>query len=352
MTRHRYPFTLIALTVSCLACSSPNARAPQLTSNPATLSAPAPALPTAAPPQTTEVVSKQTSVVVEYAIVSSSWLAPFVRVDANELKTWTAQALKEGRLPEVRHILVKVDAATGSDRVARKHAEALIARLRKGEDFAAIAREESDDPGSGARGGSVGADTSRFVEPFRHVAATLRPGQLTRRPVHTRYGWHIIRKDRATPSASSAAYQRDIAPRVAETVAQEILKRRTSTSSMDAARAEATAALLAPGADKGTGAPIVRTFDPAKDNEAAEATCRATANELRLRLQAMLRDQTAAPVLTPPTGLPICGDDLDALRTFAAEAKPQESRIVEGDGHRQLILYAAPVPNEPVTLRP
>ena len=304
------------------------------------------------PTQTAEVVSKQAPIVVEYAIVSSSWLAPFVRVDAHELKTWTAQALKEGRIPEVRYILVKVDDATGSERVARKHAEALIARIRKGEDFAAIAREESDDSGSGSRGGSVGADTSRFVEPLRHIAASLRPGQLTRRPVHTPYGWHIIRKDRATPGASYAAYQRDIAPRVAETVAQEILKRRTSTPSMEAARAEATGALLARGADKGTGAPIVRTFDPAKDNEAAEATCRAAANDLRLRLQAMRRDPTAAPVLTPPTGLPVCGDELDALRTFAAEAKPQQSRIVEGDGHRQLILYAAPVAKDPVSLRP
>ncbi|WP_394846743.1 peptidylprolyl isomerase [Pendulispora brunnea] len=342
----RTPLAVLAATG--FACTSPMAQAPLPELYPATttLSAPAPS-----PPAETEAVARQPSVVVEYAIVSASWLAPFVRVDANELKTWTAQALKDGRIPEIRHILIKIDVATGSDRVARKRAEALIARLRKGADFAAVAREESDDPGSASRGGSVGADTSRLVDPFRRVAETLRPGQLTRRPVHTPYGWHIIRKDRKTPRASYAAYQRDIAPRVAKVLAQEILRRRSSAPSMDAATAQSMAALLGPGADKASGIPIMQTFDPAKDDAVAEAACRAAANDMRSRQQSMLRGQTPAPTLTPPTALPICGGDLEALRTFARDAKPDDSAIVEGDGQHQLILYAAPAPNTPVSFR-
>jgi peptidyl-prolyl cis-trans isomerase C len=86
--------------------------------------------------------------------------------------------------PEVhaRHILVASEA----------EANAVIADLKKGGDFAAIAKEKSSDPG-GAQGGDLGWFKQGDMLPeFSAAAFALAPGQISTQPVHTRYGWHVI----------------------------------------------------------------------------------------------------------------------------------------------------------------
>ncbi len=93
-----------------------------------------------------------------------------------------------------RHILITVpDAADeAADEAARQRIDAVARRIQGGEDFAIVAREESEDPGSGPRGGDLGFfRPGQMVSPFDSVAFALPTGVLSD-PVRTRYGYHLI----------------------------------------------------------------------------------------------------------------------------------------------------------------
>jgi len=104
--------------------------------------------------------------------------------------------------PEVHasHILV----ASEADAVA------IIAELKKGGDFAAIAKARSSDPGA-AQGGDLGWFKKGDMLPeFADVAFALQPGQITDKPVHTQYGWHVIRvEERRTTTPPPFEQARD-----------------------------------------------------------------------------------------------------------------------------------------------
>jgi parvulin-like peptidyl-prolyl isomerase len=81
-----------------------------------------------------------------------------------------------------RHILVETE----------EEANEVIARLEAGEDFAELAAEVSQDPGSGAAGGDLGfVPRGRFVPEFDEVVFSAPVGQVSD-PVQTQFGWHII----------------------------------------------------------------------------------------------------------------------------------------------------------------
>lgn len=68
-----------------------------------------------------------------------------------------------------------------------------LQRIRGGEDFAAVATEVSQDPGSAPKGGDLGFfDRRRMVQPFDSVAFLLKVGEVSDL-VRTPYGWHIIK---------------------------------------------------------------------------------------------------------------------------------------------------------------
>jgi preprotein translocase subunit SecD len=74
-------------------------------------------------------------------------------------------------------------------------AKSLIVRLQKGEDFATLAKEFSEDPGSKDNGGDLGfAKTGSFVPEFETAAFSLKDGAITLTPVKSDFGYHIIKK--------------------------------------------------------------------------------------------------------------------------------------------------------------
>lgn len=95
-----------------------------------------------------------------------------------------------------RHILIAAaSTATQTDKdAAKKKAEDLIAKLKGGADFAALAKESSEDPGSKDKGGAYlfGKGASFYPE-FKEAAFALNPGQITETPVLTGAGYHIIK---------------------------------------------------------------------------------------------------------------------------------------------------------------
>lgn len=93
-----------------------------------------------------------------------------------------------------RHILV-----TGDDAAAEAKAEQAFQRAMAGEDFAALARELSDDTVSKEAGGDLGeAERADFVGPFADTVWSMEPGEI-RGPVRTEFGWHVIKLESATP---------------------------------------------------------------------------------------------------------------------------------------------------------
>jgi peptidyl-prolyl cis-trans isomerase C len=94
-----------------------------------------------------------------------------------------------------RHILFRVEKA--DDKKASDEAEgkikAAIVRLKKGEDFATVAKELTEDPSGKQDGGDLGYFTKdQMVPEFAEVAFKLDKGQLSE-PVKTQFGWHVLK---------------------------------------------------------------------------------------------------------------------------------------------------------------
>ena len=94
-----------------------------------------------------------------------------------------------------RHILFRV--ADANDQNANKDAEAkakaTLARIKKGEDFATLAKDLTDDPPGKQDGGDLGYFTKdQMVPEFSEVAFKLDKGQISD-PIKTPFGWHIIK---------------------------------------------------------------------------------------------------------------------------------------------------------------
>jgi peptidyl-prolyl cis-trans isomerase C len=100
------------------------------------------------------------------------------------------------------HILVRFQGSQATVRPGQKdltEAEALAKiqslrqRIEGGEDFAKVAMAESDDVGSGAKGGDLGVVTHGMTVPaFEEAAFALKPGEMSQ-PVKTQFGFHLIK---------------------------------------------------------------------------------------------------------------------------------------------------------------
>lgn len=79
----------------------------------------------------------------------------------------------------------------------KKKAEEILQRVKNGEDFAALAKEFSEDPGSKDKGGLYeGVVAKQFVPEFEAAALALNPGEVTQNLVETNYGYHIIKLEK------------------------------------------------------------------------------------------------------------------------------------------------------------
>jgi peptidyl-prolyl cis-trans isomerase SurA len=107
-------------------------------------------------------------------------------------------ATNRDSLPELKesvnisHILIEVKPGEEARRAALDRITEIKNRLEAGEDFAELAQDFSDDPGSAPRGGDLGfMQRGEFVREFEEVAFTLEPGQRST-IVETQFGFHII----------------------------------------------------------------------------------------------------------------------------------------------------------------
>jgi parvulin-like peptidyl-prolyl isomerase len=115
--------------------------------------------------------------------------------DADVLAAYTQNQdqyrTKESR--EVRHILISEKTGSGEVDFAKSKTEAdqVYAELQGGADFAALAREKSDDPGSKDSGGKLTVARGETVPEFDAMSFQLETGAISK-PVKTQYGYHVI----------------------------------------------------------------------------------------------------------------------------------------------------------------
>ncbi|NNM57015.1 peptidylprolyl isomerase [Acidocella sp.] len=135
---------------------------------------------------------------------------------------------------DARHILVKTQA----------EAQAIIDQLNKGADFATLAKKDSIDPGA-ANGGELGwFSQDEMVPAFADAAFALKPGQYTKTPVQTQFGWHVILCEgkRQGPTPALADVQAQIRQDLADKAIKATLADVRSKVKVEVYNADGTAA--------------------------------------------------------------------------------------------------------------
>lgn len=74
-----------------------------------------------------------------------------------------------------------------------QEAKDIIEELNDGADFAELAEERSQDPGSASNGGEYELETGRFVPEVEEAAMSLDEGEITEEPVESSFGYHVIK---------------------------------------------------------------------------------------------------------------------------------------------------------------
>ncbi len=157
-----------------------------------------------------------------------------------------------------RHILVAVDAAADepTKAAARAKLDAARKRIEAGEDFAAVALEVSDDPGSKGSGGDLGFfKRGAMVAAFEEAAFALEAGKLSE-VVETPFGFHLIRVEEK--KAASVLPYSEASARVAQDLARIDAAAKQAKADADAIAVAVKAGTSLEEAARAKNAPILR----------------------------------------------------------------------------------------------
>ena len=132
-------------------------------------------------------------VIVEYVELKKESFFDQVEVSDEELQAlYQKQIANLAEQRRAAHILIETGAESGDDEAKAKIDE-IAARVKGGEDFAAVAKEVSQDPGSANEGGDLGFAGPGVYDPaFEAALYALKEGEVSA-PVRSEFGWHIIK---------------------------------------------------------------------------------------------------------------------------------------------------------------
>lgn len=143
---------------------------------------------------------------VQYVLLSATEVGRQYQPTEEDLRqAYEAEAARYV-VPERRrasHILLNVpaDADDTKAQVAKERAESIAKEAASGADFAAMAKKQSEDPSTAARGGDFGDITPGLLPPELEAAVfALKPGEVSP-PVRTRFGFHVVKLVSLTPEA-------------------------------------------------------------------------------------------------------------------------------------------------------
>ena len=141
----------------------------------------------------------------EYVVLSQQAFEQKSQASDAEIKAWYDERQDRYKLPEERrasHILILADKNATPEVIQAAEAKAadLLAQVKKNPaDFAKLAKQYSQDPGSASAGGDVGAVArGAMVKPFEDAVFALKEGQISDL-VRTDYGFHVIRLTSVKP---------------------------------------------------------------------------------------------------------------------------------------------------------
>lgn len=186
-------------------------------------------------------VEERSTSSVNYIVVRKGWVEKYaIDPDQKAVDAWAKDNAAKIMVP-VRHILVKGDKDKPDDLAkAKDKAQGILDRIKKGEDFAKLAKEFSEDPGSKDNGGQyAGEQVEGFVPEFKKSVEGLKPGELDPNLVQTSYGYHIIKRDLASKEDILKAYKKSGSDDVAKKIATDIQADMKSGKSGDDAIAAA-----------------------------------------------------------------------------------------------------------------
>jgi parvulin-like peptidyl-prolyl isomerase len=136
-----------------------------------------------------------------------SQLSGKTEVSDEEAKKFYEENKTEFEQPETvkaSHILFRVNKDDSEEVVKQKlkAAQGAEARAKKGEDFSALAKELSEEPGAKESGGDLGFfPKDRMVPEFAEVAFSEKVGEISD-PVRTQFGWHVIKVTEKKPAGT------------------------------------------------------------------------------------------------------------------------------------------------------
>jgi peptidyl-prolyl cis-trans isomerase C len=166
-----------------------------------------------------------------------------VKVDDAAVEKYYNEHKNEYEVLKGRHILIRVKTAPMqaivgkpelTDEEALAKAQAIRKRLVAGEDFATIAKAESDDQGSGAQGGDLGEfRKGTMVPPFEEAAFAAKVNEITE-PVKSPFGYHLIKiESHVTKSLAEVRpdIEKKLRPEIARASVEDL--RKGATVQMD-----------------------------------------------------------------------------------------------------------------------
>lgn len=148
------------------------------------------------------------TVTLNYVRLRLDDVAAEVPVDEAALRGYYDSVKERYVEPEkrrARHVLIQ---SGNDDAAAQKKAQEVAELAQKpGADFAALAKQYSQDAGSAAQGGDLGwAERSFFVGPFADALFAMKPGEISG-PVKTQFGWHVIKLEEVQAGAQKTFEQ-------------------------------------------------------------------------------------------------------------------------------------------------
>jgi peptidyl-prolyl cis-trans isomerase D len=131
---------------------------------------------------------------VRYLTVDQEALRLKATVTGQQIERYYNENVQQYSQPEqvrASHILLKTEGK--DDAAVKKQAEALLAQIKGGADFAELAKKKSEDTGSAVKGGDLDFfGRGQMVKEFDAVAFSLQPGQMSDL-VKSQFGYHIIK---------------------------------------------------------------------------------------------------------------------------------------------------------------
>jgi peptidyl-prolyl cis-trans isomerase D len=134
---------------------------------------------------------------LQYVLLSPAMFArPVTDQEVETYYSAHGSEFEEPRRMHLAHILVRVPTVGGSEAESKTKAkvEAVIKRAQSGEDFAKLAKENSEDTSNAAQGGDLGfVGPGDLVAQFEQAAFALKKGEISPTPVRTPFGYHAIK---------------------------------------------------------------------------------------------------------------------------------------------------------------